>query len=159
MYFKVRKKTLILFLLSMVFVWSVSPVFAQKSCAEGGPCSLKDSFKTGDGSNADPLDGAASSGGYDTAKEKTSPDFIIETVIQTALSFLGVVFTILIVYGGYLWMAAQGNEEQVIKAKNLMTAATTGLVIVISAYAISYFVLSELTVGTGILTAPPPTSP
>ena len=53
-----------------------------------------------------------------------------------------------IVYGGFLWMTAHGNEEQVTKAKNLITAALIGLVIILSAYAISVFVISKLGQGT-----------
>lgn len=41
-------------------------------------------------------------------------------------------------------MTAAGNEEQVGKAKKLLTAAIIGLIIVLSAYAISYFVISKL---------------
>ena len=45
------------------------------------------------------------------------------------------------VYGGYLWMTARGNEEEVTKAKNLIKAAIIGLIIVLAAYAISIFVI------------------
>jgi RsiW-degrading membrane proteinase PrsW (M82 family) len=55
-----------------------------------------------------------------------------------------VVFLILIIYGGILWMTAAGNEEKVKKAKELITEALIGLVIVLAAYAISYFVLNQL---------------
>ena len=38
-------------------------------------------------------------------------------------------------------MTARGNQEQITKAKELMTSAIIGLVIVIAAYAITYFAL------------------
>ena len=79
--------------------------------------------------------------GYETSAE---PESVISMIIKIALSFLGVIFLVLMIYGGYLWMVARGNEEQVTKAKNLITAAIIGLVIVISAYAISWFVISKL---------------
>ena len=83
---------------------------------------------------------------------------IIGLILKIALSFLGVIFLILMVYGGYLWMTARGKEEQVNKAKELITAAVIGLVIVVGAYALSWFVLSKL--GEGFLkpssSTPPP---
>ncbi len=70
---------------------------------------------------------------------------IAGTIINIALSLLGVVFLGLMVYGGYLWMTARGNEQQVEKAKNTIITAIIGLVIVLVAYAISYFVIDKLT--------------
>ena len=90
----------------------------------------------------DMLSGAAGPAGYDVAVY--SPNSIISTIIQTALSFLGVVFLILMIYGGYLWMTARGNDEQSGKAKNTIVAAIIGIVIVLSAYAISYLVIEKL---------------
>jgi hypothetical protein len=69
---------------------------------------------------------------------------LIGKIIQIVLSFVGVIFFILIIYAGFLWMTAGGNEEQVTKAKKLITSAAVGLIIVISAYAITYFILSQL---------------
>lgn len=71
-------------------------------------------------------------------------DSQISKIIRAVLSFLGVIFLILTIYGGFLWMTARGNEQQVEKAKTLLTAAVVGLIIVISAYAISYFVINAL---------------
>jgi hypothetical protein len=85
--------------------------------------------------------------GYVT-EDVTGPEEMIAAVIQTALSFLGIVFLLLTIYGGYLWMTARGNEQQVEKAKNLLTAAIIGLIIVLAAYTISYFVMQKLGEGT-----------
>lgn len=90
---------------------------------------------------------------YDTTGEYTETDkvtinTIVGKIITTALSLLGVIFLVLMIYGGFLWMTARGDEGQVTKAKDLMQAAIIGLVVVISAYAISYFVISTLSTGT-----------
>lgn len=68
--------------------------------------------------------------------EKDLPQ-TIGRIIQAFLSFLGVIFLILMIYGGYLWMMARGNEQEVEKAKNLIRSAIIGLVIVLAAYAIT----------------------
>lgn len=69
---------------------------------------------------------------------------IIAVVIQTFLGFLGIIFVVLIIYGGYLWMTARGNEEQVNKAKDTIKRAAVGLVIILAAYSITYFVFNSL---------------
>jgi hypothetical protein len=73
---------------------------------------------------------------------------IIGYVIQGALSILGIVFLILMVYSGYAWMTAHGDEQKVTKAKDTIHAAIIGLIVVLGAYAISYFVVSKLGAGT-----------
>ncbi|MFA5937370.1 MAG: hypothetical protein WC822_05870 [Candidatus Paceibacterota bacterium] len=65
-------------------------------------------------------------------------------VIGTALSMIGVLFFILMVYGGFLWMTAKGNEEQTKKAFNTITAATIGIVIVLASYAVTNFVFTSI---------------
>ncbi len=90
------------------------------------------------------LKGAAKGMGYDTGSNAPTIENKIGTIIQATLSFLGVIFFLLMIYGGFLWMTAKGNEQQVDKAKNLITAAIIGLIIVVAAYAISYFVISSL---------------
>lgn len=59
----------------------------------------------------------------------------IGIIISTLLSFLGVIFIILVVISGYQWMTAGGNEEQVKKAQSRMKNAIIGLVVVVSCYA------------------------
>lgn len=61
--------------------------------------------------------------------------------IETFLSFLGVIFILLAIYAGYLWMTARGKEEKVEEARSILTNAVIGLVIIVAAYAITYFVL------------------
>lgn len=74
---------------------------------------------------------------------KTIPE-IIGTIIASLLSLLGVVFLVLVIYGGFLWMTSGGNEIKVLKAKKTLIQATIGLIIIVSAYSITYFVLSAL---------------
>ncbi len=74
---------------------------------------------------------------------KTIPE-IIGALIGVVLSFLGIIFLCLVIYGGFLWMTSQGNEEKVLKAKKTLTEATIGLIIILSAYSITYFVFNAL---------------
>jgi len=65
-------------------------------------------------------------------------------VIGIVLSFVGVLFFILMIYAGILWMTAQGNEQQVKKARDLLINAIIGLIIVLAAYAITSFIGTEI---------------
>ena len=69
-------------------------------------------------------------------------DNITQTIINAVLSFLGVIFTIIIIYAGFKWMMAEGNTESVTQAKSLLKNAVIGLIIVLAAYAISVAIFS-----------------
>lgn len=86
---------------------------------------------------------AAEEAGYDVGTSATPVESIIGRIINTILGFVGVLFFILIIYSAFTWMTAQGNDEKVKKAKNLLIDATIGLIITLSAYAISYFIISR----------------
>lgn len=73
----------------------------------------------------------------------------IGSLIAVLLGFLGVIFLVLIIYAGLLWMTAAGNEDNVKKAKSILLNSVIGLVILLSAYAISSFVISQLGDATG----------
>jgi hypothetical protein len=92
------------------------------------------------------LDTAGRGAGYiDTTSNTYQPiEFIIGQIIKIVLSFLGVLFLILTIYGGFKWMTAHGNEEQLTKAKKLIVEATTGLIIVLASYIITFYVIAKL---------------
>lgn len=69
---------------------------------------------------------------------------LIGNIIGTGLSMIGVIFFALMVYGGILWMTARGNEEISKKASNTIIAAVIGIIIVLSSYAITNFVLGSV---------------
>ncbi len=67
----------------------------------------------------------------------------IGTWIQIVLGTLGIIVVVIILYAGFLWMTAGGNTDQVGKAKSLLINGAIGLLIAISAYAITDFVLDR----------------
>ncbi len=72
--------------------------------------------------------------------ENNSPAQIVGLVIGVLLGFVGVVFLGLMIYGGFTWMMSRGNQSEVDKAKKMIEQAIIGLIIVLAAYAITYFV-------------------
>lgn len=67
----------------------------------------------------------------------------IGSIVQTVLGFLGLLAVLIVLWAGFLWMTAGGNEDQIAKAKSILIAGLIGLLIILSAYAITTFVLRE----------------
>ena len=79
---------------------------------------------------------------------ETSLPVLIGTLLSGLLSLVGVIFLVIIVWGGFLWMTARGNDQQVEKAKQLITSAVIGLIIIAGGYAITNFVLTAIITAT-----------
>jgi hypothetical protein len=86
---------------------------------------------------------AVTAGPYEPVND-TSLTEIIGTLIGIAIGLIGVIFLLLMIYAGYNWMTAQGEEEKVTRAKDTIIRSLIGLIIVIGAYAVWQFVFSRL---------------
>lgn len=73
-----------------------------------------------------------------------SPIVIAVRIINGMLTLLGTVFVVLIVYAGFLWLTAGGNDDKVHKARGIIQGAVIGLLIILSAFAITRFVVGSL---------------
>ena len=97
------------------------------------------------GSGKDDLaSGIASSSGYNVNIAPNTLTQSVGKVIKVALSFVGTIFFILTVYAGFLWMTAQGNEEQVGQAQGILKMATIGLFVIVMSYTITNYVVKAL---------------
>ncbi len=86
--------------------------------------------------------------GEQTGLSATDPRIIVGRIINAFLGILGVIFLGLILYAGFLYMTSGGEQEKVAKAKKYIISAIVGLVIILSAYAITSFIISRLTDAT-----------
>ncbi len=101
------------------------------------------------GNSADSVSGVA---GYDPISLGSNDlATIVGIVIQAFLAILGVIFLVYMIYAGYNWMIAQGDEEKVTKAKETIQRAVIGLIVIIAAYAISAWVFDKLLTNTQII--------
>lgn len=73
----------------------------------------------------------------------------VARVIKAILSGLGVIALGIVLYGGFVFMTAGGNEDKVATAKKILINGVIGLVIIMSAWGITTFVLSKLSEATG----------
>lgn len=69
---------------------------------------------------------------------------IIARVIRVALTLVGIIFVVLIIYAGFLYLLARGEAEPVNKAKKIFQQSIIGLIIIFSAYSIATFILNRL---------------
>jgi cbb3-type cytochrome oxidase subunit 3 len=87
------------------------------------------------------LDSTAKNAGY----VKKSVTDLTGNALSIILSSIGILFLGLMIYGGITWMTAQGNIDQVSKAKNLIIASVIGLIIIVMAFAITAFIGDSIT--------------
>ncbi|MFH1188911.1 MAG: pilin, partial [bacterium] len=73
----------------------------------------------------------------------------IAKIIRAAFGFLGVIALGLVLYGGFTYMTAGGDEGKIETAKKILVNATIGLAIILSAFSITQFILSRLAGATG----------
>ena len=64
--------------------------------------------------------------------------------IQYILGTLGIVLIILIIYGGFTWMTANGDSAKIDRAKGILVASIIGLIITLAAYVIAFTVVTDL---------------
>lgn len=121
----------------MILLGSTAPAFAQ----------VTETIKGG-------LTSAAGASGYTTGE--TNLPVIIGRLISAALGLLGVVLLAYILYGGFLWMTAAGETKKVEQARDIIKNAIIGLVIIVAAYSLTSFVLTQL---GQVLTGTTPTPP
>lgn len=77
---------------------------------------------------------------YNTTDAPKDIRIIVAQIIRIFLGFLGVIFVFLLILAGYKWMTAGGDEGKITEARQQITAALIGLLIVLSAYSITVFV-------------------
>ena len=74
----------------------------------------------------------------------------IARIINVFLGLLGIIAVSLLIYGGFIYMTSQGNEEKISQARKIMINSAIGLAIIMSAFAITRFVMNRLSEATGL---------
>ena len=69
-------------------------------------------------------------------------------IINVALSFLGLISVVIVLIGGFKYMVSGGNDTKTDEAKKLITSGIIGLAIILSAWAITSFVIGQLLTAT-----------
>ncbi len=69
---------------------------------------------------------------------------IIGRIIRTLLGLLGIIFLVLMVYAGFLWMTARGESDPIDKAKEIIKQCIIGIIIIFLAYALTGFIINAV---------------
>lgn len=58
------------------------------------------------------------------------------TIVNFFLTFLGLIAVVMIIYGGFLYVTAAGNQEKIESAKKIIMYAVVGIVVILLSFAI-----------------------
>jgi PKD repeat protein len=82
------------------------------------------------------LDAPEADGFDDTITQSPDLRTFIERIANFVLSFLGVIAILIIIYSGFLYVTARGEQDQMDKGKKGIVSAVIGIVIILSSFAI-----------------------
>ncbi len=127
------KTAIFLFSAAFFALSSLNFAYAGAAAGEQGNYGLDETVKVGNNESA-----------FLSPKGNT-PSQLAGRIIGVVLSFVGVIFFVLIVISGVRWMTSQGNDSVIDSAKQTIISATLGLIVTLSAYAITSFIGQQLT--------------
>ena len=78
------------------------------------------------------------------ASQQTNALSIVGGIVNVLLSMVGVALVLTIIYAGILWgFLSNGDSAKINKAKQIITNAVIGLLLVFASYAIASFVIDQ----------------
>jgi hypothetical protein len=83
--------------------------------------------------------------GQANIKSSSSLPLIIGNLVRIFIGLLGIIFLVLTVYAGFLYLTASGDEDKVKHAKETLQRGVIGIIIISVAYAIASFVIGAAT--------------
>jgi cytochrome bd-type quinol oxidase subunit 2 len=129
---KITSSILIFF--SFLFVCQLLPIFGGLSIAQASATDIDNQIGF---QNSEVPDNFGGDNPVDIRE-------MIIDLVKIFLTFLAIIFLILIIWGGYQWMVAGGNGDKVEQAKNTIKNGAIGMIIIMCAYSITYFVLDDI---------------
>lgn len=88
-------------------------------------------------------------GGYgnlnDTGLGTTDPVVVVAQVVNVFLRLLGLLSVLFMLYGGWIWIWARGNDEEITRAKDIIRGSIIGLIVILSSYGVMQWVFYYLT--------------
>ncbi|MCF7820681.1 MAG: pilin [Candidatus Pacebacteria bacterium] len=84
-----------------------------------------------------------------TGLGNSDPRNVAASIINIAMTILGLIAVVIILLGGFKWMTAGGSDDKVSEAKKLLGQGVIGLLIILAAWGIATFVIGSLLNATG----------
>ena len=76
----------------------------------------------------------------------------IGNLIQALLTATGILFLVLTVWAGIIYMTAAGDDTKIKKAKGMIVSALIGLIIIVGAYALTSYVIGAIATASEVST-------
>lgn len=92
-----------------------------------------------------PLGGGDYGNLTDTGLGTTDPLVVASQIVNVFLRLLGAITVIFMIYGGWIWIWARGNQEEVTRAKDIIRGSIIGLLVILASFGIMQFVFYYLT--------------
>ena len=118
-------KTIKIIIFSLALMLILSPIMAQAATFDFDPDNRIINEIGGEVTTADPED-------------------ITISTLQWLLGTLGLIAVVINIYAGFLWMTAAGNDEKITKAKQILTYAAVGLVVIFISWALVNFIFTNI---------------
>ena len=120
-----------------------------KSCLKTASSALLFSFIWMNSTAAQIIDTGAmekftSDVGVEAGFQQVSLGYVVAMLIRGFLGLVALIFVILIILAGVRWMNSAGNEETIKKAQDTIKNSVIGLIIILAAWAITYFIFKQL---------------
>lgn len=88
--------------------------------------------------------GGEKGAGYGDVALMNDPRLIAAEIIRIFLTFLGIMFAVYTVYGGYLWMTSAGNDDRISKARSIIIHGIIGSMIILFSYTLVFFLFRHV---------------
>jgi hypothetical protein len=74
----------------------------------------------------------------------TNANTLITNVLTTVYTWAGILCVIIIIVGAYLYVTSNANAQRIKRAKDAITYALVGLVVIMMAFVITQFVIGKV---------------
>ncbi len=74
---------------------------------------------------------------------------VVKKIIDGVFGVIGVIFFVLLFYGGFIWMTAAGSTDRIATAKKIILAAVIGIAITLLSYTSAIFITDILKTAIG----------
>ncbi|MBI4599882.1 hypothetical protein HY732_03080 [Candidatus Uhrbacteria bacterium] len=90
--------------------------------------------------------GQAKNADFNTLKvgQYKDPRELARNIINVILGFLGLIAVVIVLFAGFQWMTAGGEEEKVKEAQQRLIQGAIGLVLIVAAWMIAYYVIDQI---------------
>lgn len=108
------------------------------------PAGAQGTFDPSTGNALGGLEATNLGNGQGAAQAGSQLPVLIGRIIRTVLGLLGIIFLVLTVYAGFVWMMARGDSKKADESKTIIKNAVIGIVIIFIAYALTGFIINAI---------------